>query len=121
MARILLADDESASRDLVRRALEADGHHVSVMAGGLEALERLKQNPSDFDVLVSDVNMPSLDGMELAAKALGLNPDLGLVLMSGFVEQLDRAKSLKTNRIVTVSKPFTLDQIRGVVRNVLAI
>ena len=119
MARILLADDEPASRDLVKRALESDGHSVSVTAGGLEALERLTQNPADFDVLVSDVNMPGLDGMELAAGALGLNPELRLVLMSGFVELLDRAKGLKTTRLATVSKPFTLEQMRLLVRKVL--
>jgi two-component system, cell cycle response regulator CpdR len=119
MARILLADDEPASRDLVRRALEQDGHSVAVMPGGVEALECLTRAPGDFDLLVSDVNMPGLDGMELAAESLGLNPGLRLVLMSGFVEQLERAKTLKTAKIGTISKPFSLDQMRTLVRKVL--
>ena len=120
MARILLADDEPATSDMVRRALEADGHRVTVMAGGPEALDRLMQSAADFDLLVSDVNMPGLDGIELARRALALNPGLGLVLMSGLVEHLDRAKGLASVRLETLPKPFTLDQIRAKVRGVLA-
>ena len=120
MARILLADDEPATRDLVRRALETEGHTVTAMAGGGEALDRLKAGAADFDVLVSDVNMPGIDGIELASRALALNPGLGLVLMSGFVEQLERAKGLGTKQLALVSKPFTLDQMRAKVREILA-
>ena len=120
MARILLADDEPATCDLVRRALETDGHTVAVMAGGQEALDRLKAGTTDFDVLVSDVNMPGMDGIELASRALALNPGLGLVLMSGFVEQLERAKGLGTRKLALVSKPFSLDQMRTKVREILA-
>jgi two-component system, cell cycle response regulator CpdR len=120
MARILLAEDEQQSRDLVRRALEGDGHAVTVMASGIEALDRLTSGPADFDVLVSDINMPGLDGVELAGQALRVCPGLALVLMSGFVEQLERSKSLATTRIAVVAKPFTLEQMRATVRSVLA-
>jgi two-component system, cell cycle response regulator CpdR len=118
MARILLADDETATRDLVTRALESDGHVVSAMANGSDALDLLTANASAYDVLVTDVNMPGIDGIELATRALALNPKLGLVLMSGFVEHLERAKHVGTARFATVPKPFTLDQIRTKVRAV---
>ena len=120
MARILLADDEPATCETVRRALEADGHAVSVMGSGSEALERLEQG-ENFDVLVSDINMPGIDGIELAHRALQLNSGLRLVLMSGLVEHLDRARGLATARLVTVPKPFTLEQMRTKVRAVLAL
>lgn len=120
MARILLADDEAATRDLVARALEADGHSVAALGGGIEALERLTQDATGFDVLVTDINMPGIDGIDLATRALALNGTLGLVLMSGFVEHLERAKGLATARLALVAKPFTLDQMRAQVRAVLA-
>ena len=71
MARILLADDDTATRDLVRRALEADGHSVHVTQDGSEALEAVEGSGAQkFDVLVSDVEMPLLDGVALAQRAL---------------------------------------------------
>jgi two-component system, cell cycle response regulator CpdR len=120
MARILLAEDEAATRDLVRRALEAEGHIVDVMESGSDALEFMARAPSQIQLLVTDVNMPGMDGFELAAKARSLHPGLAVVLMSGLVEQLDRAKVLAGQRYFTLSKPFTLDQVRASVRAALA-
>ena len=120
MVRILLAEDEAATRDLVRRALEAEGHSVDVMESGGDALEFMGRAPAQFQLLVSDVNMPGMDGFELAAKARALNPKLAVVLMSGLVEQLERAKAMADKRYFTLSKPFTLDQVRASVRAALA-
>ena len=120
MARILLADDDAATRDLVRRALEADGHSVHVTQDGSEALECVEgAGAKQFDLLVSDVEMPLLDGVALAQRAL-LQPRLRVLLMSGFAEQLERAKSLKGSHIAVISKPFTLEEVRASVRRLLA-
>ena len=119
MARILLADDDAATRDLVRRALEADGHTVHVTQDGGEALECVK-GAQRFDLLVSDVEMPLLDGITLAERAFPLHPGLRVLLMSGFAEQLERAKALKGPRVAVISKPFTLEQVKGAVRELLA-
>ena len=118
MARILLADDDAATRDLVRRALEADGHSVHVTQDGSEALECV-EGAQKFDVLVSDVEMPLLDGVALAQRALK-QPNLRVLLMSGFAEQLDRAKSLKSSQVAVLSKPFSLEDVRASVRKLLA-
>ena len=120
MARILLADDEAASRDLVRRALEADGHTVQVAENGTEANEQLGAATHHFDLLVTDVNMPGMDGLELASKARASYPAMRIVLMSGLVEQLERASTLKTHLFYTIAKPFTLEQMRVLVRKVLS-
>ena len=119
MASILLADDDGSIRDLVKRALTAEGHVVHVTQDGLEALDHLTMNAAAVDILVTDVDMPGLDGISLAEKALQLKPRLGIVLMSGFSEQLDRAKALKAHRLASVTKPFTLEQIKLIVRSVL--
>lgn len=120
MARIILADDEQATRDLVRRGLESDGHTVAVMAGGLDALEALSAPGSEYELLVTDVNMPGIDGVELARRALALRPDLRVLLMSGLIEHLERAAALPASKRATISKPFSLDQMRATVRAVLA-
>ena len=119
MARILLADDDGATRDLVRRALEADGHKVSVTQDGTEALERITSGEA-FDVLVSDVNMPGLDGLSLAERAAAALPGIAILLMSGFPEQLDKARGLKPARVSTLAKPFSLEQVKAAVRGLVA-
>ena len=94
MARILLAEDDAATRDLVQRALGLDGHTVSVTQDGWRPWRNWQAAPAGFDVLVTDVQMPSLDGIALVEKALGLNPKLRVLLMSGFADELDRASHL---------------------------
>ena len=119
MARILLADDDRAVLDLVKRALIADGHSVHVTEDGAEALEYFELNHAGVDIIVTDVDMPALDGVTLIEKALSRKPSLGVVLMSGFSEQLERAARLKAERLTSISKPFTLEQIRQSVKKVL--
>ncbi|MEQ1710229.1 MAG: response regulator [Hyphomicrobium sp.] len=120
MARILLADDDAATRDLVRRALEGDGHTVTVTEDGAEALESLQANAAHFDLVVTDVEMPAIDGILLAEEALKLRPGLRIVLMSGYAEALQRASVFKAAKLGTITKPFTLDQIRAMVRSTLS-
>jgi len=120
MAKILLADDDKATRDLVKRALESDGHAVEITQDGAEALDALSASPDAFDVLVSDVHMPGLDGIELARRAIAAAPSLKLLLMSGFAEELDRAKALASPNLSVIMKPFTLEQVRTAVRTLFA-
>ena len=118
MARILLADDDRSALDLVRRALEADGHTVATADDGTEAVARLG-TAGPFDVLVADVQMPGLDGIAVAATALVALPSIGLVLMSGYPEVLDRARALGGRAVRVLTKPFSMEQMRTAVREVL--
>ncbi len=120
MARILLADDDAAARELVQRALASEGHEVIVTQDGSEALDQLQAAPGRIDLLISDVQMPGVDGIELIEKALAAVPELRVILMSGFAGELDRAKHLKSKIAREISKPFTLEQVRAVVRAALA-
>lgn len=119
MARILLADDDAATRDLVKRALESDGHSVEVTQDGSEALDKMKEDGLRFDLLVSDVEMPALDGVSLAEQAFPLQPGLRVLLMSGFPDQLDRASNMSGPHVGILSKPFTLEQVRDSVRKLM--
>jgi CheY-like chemotaxis protein len=120
MARILLADDDAATRDLVRRALESDGHQVLAREDGAAALDALKSATSPFDLLITDVQMPTLDGISLVERAVAQTPGLRIILMSGYPEQLSRAAGLGARRLLAVTKPFTLEQIRNKARDALA-
>ena len=120
MARILLADDDAATRDLVKRALATDGHTVTSTQDGAEALEKLQEAPSGFELLITDVQMPGLDGIGLAEKGLAGHPQLRIILMSGFADGLSRADHLKPNISRVLIKPFTLEQIKGAVKAALA-
>ena len=75
--------------------------------------------PATIDLLVTDVDMPQLDGVSLAREALMLKPSLSIVLMSGFSDQLDRATGLDAVRLASIPKPFTLEQIKTLVRTLL--
>jgi CheY-like chemotaxis protein len=93
---------------------------VQVTQDGLEALEYVTANAGSIDLLVTDVDMPQLDGISLVEKALLAKPGLAVVLMSGLSDQLERAARLRARRLLSVAKPFTLEQIKQVVRTVLA-
>jgi CheY-like chemotaxis protein len=117
MASILLADDDASVRALAKRALEADGHSVVVASDGLEALELFSAQARHPAALITDVDMPELDGISLAKRLVAIAPDLAVVLMSGYAEQLDRAGEIGARRVNSISKPFTLDQFRQAVRS----
>jgi DNA-binding NtrC family response regulator len=119
MARILLADDESATRDLVRRALAGEGHTVIEAQDGGEALDQIKAQGAAIELLISDVQMPTLDGLALADAARRHVPGLRVILMTGFASGLASTDHLKPNLRRVMTKPFSLDDIRSAVRAAL--
>ena len=92
---------------------------VSTNDGG-EALDQLGDAGAAFDLLVTDVQMPVLDGISLAERALSANPGLRILFMSGYASEIDRARGLGGTNISYLVKPFTLEQIRAAVRSALA-
>src|SRR5690606_10883894 len=86
MARILLAEDDRSMCGFLVLALEKAGHSVTVAYDGLEALGLLKEGGRDvpFDLLLTDIVMPGMDGIELSQKAVKLYPDLKIMFITGF-------------------------------------
>lgn len=119
MARILLADDDAAVRDLVQRVLVAGGHRVEVAQDGLEALA-LAEGGAEFEVLVTDVQMPGLDGITLAQRLAAVRPGVRVLLMSGYPEQLARGLGAIPGRVETLTKPSSIDEIRARLTALLA-
>jgi CheY-like chemotaxis protein len=119
MAQILLAEDDDSVRAFVKRALELDGHSVTAAEDGALALEILEEQGSRFDLLLSDIKMPVMDGIALALNAARDFPELPILLMTGFADQRERAHGLDQLVRDIVPKPFTLAEIRAAVTRIL--
>ncbi|MBN9673236.1 response regulator [Roseibium aggregatum] len=120
MARILLTEDDEAVRSFVKRALELDGHSVEVAEDGGEAVEVLTRNEGGYDLLLSDIKMPVMDGIALALHTARDYPELPILLMTGFADQRERASGLDALVHDVVAKPFSLADIRKAVRGAIA-
>src|ERR1700747_783841 len=120
MPRVLIADDEESMRMLVARAIAMDGHATATAEDGAEALEILNNEPGAFDLLLTDIQMPVMDGIALALTAARDFPDLTILLMTGFAAQRDRAPALNPIVHDVIPKPFSVADIRTAVAGALA-
>jgi CheY-like chemotaxis protein len=119
MSRILVVDDEEPLRTLVARGLTLDGHFCLTAADGAEALDTLIAEGGHFDLLLTDIRMPLMDGIALALAAKQAFPDLPIMLMTGYAEQRERARSLDAIVEEVMTKPFTIAELRSTVLNVI--
>ncbi len=119
MARILVAEDDSGVRILVSRALALEGHDVTTAEDGADALDRLIETNGAFDLVLSDIRMPAMTGIELAHEIAASWPDLPVLLMTGYAEQKEAAETLTAIIRGVVEKPFTLATIRARVSDVI--
>jgi CheY-like chemotaxis protein len=110
MARILVAEDEASLREFVQRALAHHGHEVTAVRDGAEALHLL-QGEETFDLLLTDIVMPIMDGIALSLKVAKDLPDLKILLMTGYAAERQRAYNLDDLIYDVVAKPFTLTEI----------
>jgi CheY-like chemotaxis protein len=118
MYRILVAEDDGAVRAFVARALARQGHDVTAVEDASQALAALAEG--EFDLLLTDIVMPGMDGIALALKVAKSHPRLPVVLMSGYAAERQRAHNLETLIRRVIAKPFTLKEICAVVRESLA-
>jgi len=119
MARILIAKDDDTVRSLVMRALGEDGHDLTATADGAAALDALDRNNGDFDLLLTDVKMPAMDGVALALAAGRGHPEVTIMLMTGYADQRERTRGLDALVHDVIAKPFSVEQIKGAVREAL--
>ncbi|MDH2343983.1 response regulator [Bradyrhizobium sp. SSUT18] len=120
MPKILIADDEDSMRQLVARAIAMDGHETVTAQDGAEALEILTRADGGFDLLLTDIQMPVMDGIALALAVARDFPDLTILLMTGFADQRERASNLNALVHDVVTKPFSVADIRTAVADALA-
>ena len=119
MAKILIAEDNEDLRCQVVRALSDDGHDLVAAEDGAAALKALRRDKGEFDLLLTDVKMPGMDGIALALAAGRDHPDVAIMLMTGYADQRERAHGLDALVHDVIAKPFTVDQIKCAVREAL--
>jgi len=112
-------DDEEPIRAFLKRGLEVDGHTVTTASDGADGLDRLVAAQGGFDLLLTDIRMPMMDGIALALAAKRDFPDLTILLMTGFADQRERAKGLQSIVADVLTKPFSLAEMRATVARVL--
>jgi two-component system cell cycle response regulator CpdR len=113
--RVLLAEDDESMRSFLERALTKAGYEVIAFANGKDALERLQEEP--FTLLLTDIVMPQMDGIELARRASELDPDLKIMFITGFAAVILNNDTAAPKDARVLSKPFHLkDLVREVDR-----
>ncbi|MDX8523105.1 response regulator [Mesorhizobium sp. MSK_1335] len=112
MAKLLIVEDDESVRTLAARALERDGHNVTIATDGAQGLDRIRQALGSYDLVVSDIRMPEMDGIEMATAAAREFPTMKIMLMTGYADQRERAEELNGIILDVVQKPFTLAEIR---------
>ena len=124
MVRILAIDDEALVREVIRIALEMAGHEVEEALDGVDGLERLKKD-SSFDLVIADIGMPRLNGVEFVQEAHALYPHIPVLTISGGGGILPTAYGLKLSAMLGAGgilyKPFTPDELRDSVNQLLGL
>ncbi|WP_181183684.1 MULTISPECIES: response regulator [unclassified Mesorhizobium] len=120
MAKLLIVEDDESVRTLAARALERDGHIVTIASDGAQGLEMIRRAAGGYDLVVSDIRMPEMDGIEMATAAARQFPAMRIMLMTGYADQRERAEELNGIILDVVQKPFTLAEIRARVGKALS-
>ena len=117
MARILIVDDQDMMRDSLAQILVRDGHEVVAATDGAAAVARL--GAARFDLLITDLRMPKMTGLELLAEAKRLRPDIPVVLMTAFATVANAVEAMKLGAYDYIQKPFNGDEIKLLVDRTL--
>lgn len=111
MAKILIAEDDENVRQFVARALAHAGHEITEAEDGGLAAEIMQEQQGAFDLLLSDIKMPVMDGIALALNVAAAWPEVTIVLMTGFADQRERAHGLEALIYDVIPKPFSLQAL----------
>ena len=119
MARILVVEDDDSVRDFTARALRAAGYSVDTACDGDAGFACVAENNGSFELVLSDIRMPVMDGIEMARRVAASYPGLPILLMTGYADQRERAADLARIVIDVLAKPFSLAELRSVVATAL--
>ena len=112
--RVLVVDDEPSLRDMLRIVLGRDGYRVTVAATGREAIELLDRSP--FDLLISDIRMPDVGGVDVLRAAKAANRDMVVFMMTAFASTDSAVEAMRLGAVDYFTKPFSMDELRLKVR-----
>jgi two-component system cell cycle sensor histidine kinase/response regulator CckA len=109
--RVLFIDDEPAITEMASHILGQSGYKALFFIDGNEALEYFTQHPHDFDIIITDLKMPRISGSELASRCAALNPDVPIILTSGFSEKISLSNCRQWGVTTVITKPFSIGQL----------
>lgn len=118
-AGVLVVDDDERVRHLCARSLRTQGYYVLEASDGHEAIDLVTRRASEIDVLVTDIVMPGLDGIELVTRLRAIHPELAVVLMSGYAPPELLSRGTVASTFPLLRKPFVIDQLNRKVREAL--
>src|SRR4051794_19705057 len=118
MARILIADDDEIMRDSTAMTLARDGHEIVACGDGATAVAKLSAG-GRYELLLTDLRMPRMTGIELLAEAKRLRPDLPVVVMTAFASVATAVEAMKLGAYDYIQKPFEGDEIKMLVERTL--
>ena len=104
---------------MVQNTLERLGYKVTPRTSSIEALEAFRTNPGSFDLIITDMTMPNMTGLELAPHLLEVRPDIPIIICTGFSYQMDEKKASTMGIQEFVMKPFVMHNVAETVRKVL--
>jgi len=118
---ILLVEDSDVVRDVIARMLEDDGYAVLPASGGEEALSISRRNDAPIDLLLTDIVMPEMSGVELADRLEKERPGLRILFMTGYAEEVVVNEGILGKQRECIGKPFTREEITKRVRKIISL
>lgn len=116
--KILVVDDDQKSRNILERLLAPTDYEVEIVKSGEEAVKRLKR--SEFNLVLTDLDMPGMDGLELLSYVKSRYPDVPVIMVSGVATEESRNEALEIGAVGLLSKPYTRDQLLVIISESLA-
>ncbi|MBS4029207.1 MAG: PAS domain S-box protein [Ignavibacteriales bacterium] len=116
---ILVVEDEELLLDLVRSELESAGYHILTASDGAEAVEVYKQHKDSIDIVISDMGLPKIEGMEAFHLMKAINPKVRFILASGYIEPILKEELLAAGAKAVLHKPYTLNVLQKTIQEVL--
>ncbi len=117
VVNILLVDDEPPILTMTEKMLSQHGYSVNSFSDGNAALEHFRQHPHEFDLIITDLVMPSISGTELAEKLSAVNPNVPVVLTTGFSENISDTACRRWGINAVINKPFTMNDLLNTIEN----
>ena len=117
--KILLVDDEEMIVKMQQQMLERFGYRITVYTGSVDALEDFRASPDKYDLVVTDMTMPNMTGIQLAGELKKIRPDIPIIICTGFSHQIDAEKSNALGIDGFVMKPVIMNELGNTIRKVL--
>jgi CheY-like chemotaxis protein len=117
--RILFIDDEKVLTDMAKEMLRSLGYYVTTRTSSIEALEAFRDHPEEFDLVITDMTMPGMTGIELAREIMIIRPDIPIILCTGFSELTNEKRAKEAGIREFILKPYVITSLTKTIRQVL--